>query len=275
MSFAIVLVLILMIVEYAPRTYAADSTGVVTLSVSGSSVAITEGDEPFEYSISLGSKPSASVWVATKVTMSSGKNPDTAHLRTKLLVEPSVITFEPDEWIGNTSPTKTLKLIAPEDYVAEETQRFYVEHVVASTASEYSMQNVKFLPQDKIEVEVKDNDQAAVAMTVSSFKSVGGMVKGAYAVGLRSEPLSPVAVMISSDGPVPITFDPSTIYFTRDQWHKPVQVRFEALNASKTELLSANVIHSSESLDTNYDHTHCKFLPADRFAPFEAQREVV
>merc|ERR1712070_302302 len=119
------------------------------------------------------------------VTSTTGE--DNAHLRTKLLVEPSVLIFEPEEWTGDSGPTKTLKLIAPEDYIAEETQRFYVEHVVASAAEAYSMKNVVFEPQDRIEVEVKDNDHAAVAMTSSSFRSVGAMVKGSYAVGLRSE----------------------------------------------------------------------------------------
>ena len=137
------------------------------------------------------------------------------------------------------------------------------------------MKSVVFEPSNRIEVEVKDNDHAAIAMTLSSFRSVGSMVKGSYAVGLRSEPLSPVAVMISSLGGVDITFDPSTIYFSKDQWHKPVQVRFEAQNHSKASLLATKVVHSSESLDHNYDDSHCNFLPSNTFVPFEEKREVV
>jgi hypothetical protein len=171
-------------------------------------------------------------------------------------------------------PTKTIKLIAPDDYVAEDTQRFFIEHMVASPAAAYSMQNVVFQPQSRIEVEVADNDHAAVAMTSSSFRSVGTVVQGSYAVGLRSEPLSPVAVMMSSSGDVDIVFDPSTIYFTREQWHKPVQVHFEAQNNSKVGLLATHVVHTSESLDVNYDHSHCTFLPSCSFVPFEDKREL-
>jgi len=247
----------------------------VTLGgIEHSSISITEGEDPFTYTISLSAQPTATVWVATKVAATSGES--SAHLRTKLMIEPSVLIFEPEEWASGTGPTKQLKLIAPDDYIAEATQRFYVEHVVASAAPEYSTAVATFSPQNRVEVEVLDNDHAAVAMTVSSFKSVGGMVKGAYAVGLRSEPLSPVAVMISSgDAGIPITFDPSIIYFTRDQWHKPVQVHFEAQNTTSVALKGATVQHSSESRDANYDHSHCKFLPSDTFTPFQPEREVV
>ena len=73
--------------------------GIVQLIGVDSSVVITEGNEPFEYSITLGaSKPAASVWIATKVASATGD--DTAHLRSKLLVEPSVLIFEPEEWTG-------------------------------------------------------------------------------------------------------------------------------------------------------------------------------
>lgn len=269
------LVLVLMLIECAPSTSAAGAAGVVTLGgIEHSSISITEGEDPFAYTISLSTRPTKTVWVATKVSASSGE--DSAHLRTKLMIEPSVLIFEPEEWVSGTGPTKSLNLIAPDDYIAEETQRFYVEHVVASAAPEYSTTLATFQPQDRVEVEVLDNDHAAVAMTQSSFKSVGGMVKGAYAVGLRSEPLSPVAVMITSgEAGVPITFDPATIYFTRDQWHKPVQVRFEAQNTTAAALLGATVVHSSESRDANYDHSHCKFLPSDSFTPFLPAKEVV
>jgi len=274
MSFALLLTLTAVLLEQAPGTLAAASGGIVKMmGVGEGRVSIAEGDAPFEYSVTLGSKPESSVWVATKVTSSTGKS--TAHLRTKLIVEPSVLIFEPEDWSGDKVPQQKFKLIAPEDYIAEETQLFFVEHVVASTSEKFSMQTVAFEPGNRIEVEVEDNDQAAVAMTSSSFRSVGPMVHGSYAVGLRSEPTSPVAVMISSTGGVDISFQPSTIYFTREQWHKPVQVRFEAQNTSKLSLLAASVVHSSESLDHHYDQSQCHFLPSARFAPFETKREVL
>lgn len=113
------------------------------------------------------------------------------------------------------------------------------------------------------------------AMTVSNFKSMGTMVNGAYAIGLRSEPTSPVAVMLSSSGEIHLRFEPSTIYFTRDQWHKPVQVHFEAQNTSAAALLATSVVHSSESQDKNYDHSHANFIPSKSFEPFAALREVI
>ena len=108
-----------------------EQAGVVTLEGISEGVSITEGGA-FSYNVSLSIRPSSVVWVAPRVFIKEGKY--STRVWEKLRVEPSVLTFKPEDWIGNVPPSKTFQLIAPEDYVAEQTQRFYVEHAIASAA---------------------------------------------------------------------------------------------------------------------------------------------
>lgn len=62
---------------------------------------------------------------------------------------------------------RIFQLIAPEGYVAEQTQRFYVEHAIASAAPEYGTDVVEVRPQSTVHVNVLDNDQAAVVSVFS------------------------------------------------------------------------------------------------------------
>ena len=88
---------------------ASSNEGVVTLGGVDGLISIVEGSGDFEYTVSLQSKPSATVWVATQVTPTS----EESTAPSKLHVDPSIVVFEPQEWNSSqvVGPTNAHALV--------------------------------------------------------------------------------------------------------------------------------------------------------------------
>jgi hypothetical protein len=228
--------------------------GVVQIpAINDANVYIHEGAS-FNYTISLSARPSLTAWVAVEVVPLDGAS-DVEGL---LVASPGFIECKSDEWDKEKMCEQTIQLMAREDYVAGTKHSFTVNHILASPAPEYIDQTAAYAPLT-MSVNVIDNDQAAVALTAPIVHKLGGTLVGRYSIGLRSEPRFPVAVMIAA--PEDVEVNPTTIYFTKRDWHRPRQVRFAGPEPSIQQAdLFSTVKHTTESQDQHYEGANTRFI---------------
>ena len=132
-------------------------------------------------------------------------------------VSPTLLTFTADDW--NQPQTVTATPLDDPDARDEP-----VLVTMAGSGGEY---------QDviaSVQVNVDDDETAALTVSVSSLSLVEGGATGEFTVALTSPPTSTVSVRVESSDTEAVTVSPSPLTFTADDWNTAQTVTVTAVH---------------------------------------------
>ncbi len=201
------------------------------VAVNPTSLEVTEGSsEP--YTVVLTSQPTATVRVAVSgATGDVRVNGNTTR----------TLSFSTNNWDREQTVTVSLR----EDDDAVQDPAVTLTHT-ASGAEEYENADAP-VTISSVTVTFKENDKRGVTASPTSLTVAAGS-RGTYRVGLASEPLDAVTVVVNSPSDGVTASGPSTgssLVFTRDNWDRDQTVTVEvAADAGTDEEQSFTLTHS-------------------------------
>ena len=211
---------IVTVTDNEPTQKQAITTGRVT--VSPSSLAVTEGGDSVTYEVSLDTQPTANV----TIKMSSA-DPD-------LTVEPVRHTFTPTNW----QPLTVTVSAAEDDDAADDTAT--ITHSIAAAAgSGYTNGTVS------LGVSITDNDTAGITVQPQELSVPEGLTDS-YTITLGVQPAGEVTILMRSDNP-DVTVEPERHMFTPTNW-QPLTVTVSAAEDDDAANDTADITHSIATL---------------------------
>jgi hypothetical protein len=159
------------------------------------------------FTVALGSRPSGSV----VVPLSSSDEGETK-------VEPSALSFSPDDW----ATPKTVTLIGQDDDASDGDQEVKIS-IGGTTSSDPDYNGVTAKPVVVINT---DDDAAGIETSVpfpsANTNETGGVAQ--FTVRLRSRPTADVTLPVTSTRPTEGAPDKATLTFTAATWSEPQAV---------------------------------------------------
>ena len=207
-----------------------NDTAGVTLSTT--TLAITEGSVTSSYTLVLTSQPTSTVTLT--LTSVAGM----------VSLSTSSIVFTSSTW--NTPVTVTVTAVS--DAIANGTSTVGITHASASSNTNYQSLSIS-----TVTVTITDTDTAGVTVSTTTLALTEGGVTKSYTIVLTSEPTSTVTVAIGNAGGY-VSLSTSSIAFTNVNWNTPVTVIVTATDDSiAAGSNSATITHTVTSLNTNYN----------------------
>ncbi len=191
-----------------------DDTAGITILPSGGSTHVTEGDTTSDtYTVVLNSEPLDDV----TVQIDDG---------TQLLADQISLTFTPENW----NVVQTISVLAVDDDVAEGTQSVSITNTVTSSDPLYDG-----IGADSIDVDITDNDTAAVSVTetAGSTQVTEGGSADSYSFVLTSAPTAAVNIDLTTDAQ--LSLDITTLTFDSTNWNVPQTVTVSAVDDDVAE----------------------------------------
>jgi len=201
------------------------------ITVTPTSLTITEGGATASYDLVLTSQPTAPVTV--NFTPDSQISPIPA------------INFDSSNW----NITQTVTVTAVDDGVAEGLHTGSISHSAVSTDANYSG-----IVIDAVQASITDNDVAGVSVIqpVSRTDVIEGDSSDIFKLVLSSQPMADVTVAITTDSQT--TTDVSQVIFTPTNWNLPQTVTVTAVDDPVVEgLPSSTISFAAASADGFYN----------------------
>ncbi len=195
-----------------------------SLAIGAASVSPSEGGQA-SYTVKLGTRPSATVYVAV------GHSGDA-----DIQAAPASLEFRPDDW--NAAQTVTVRAAQDADFVDDAA-------VLTHTASGGAYAG---LAGENVAVSVTDDDAPGVSVAGSTTDDAsvtvaeGAAESAFYSVVLTAQPTDAVTVSVSKSGGARVVALPSSLKFTPATWNIAQQVgvfaRADANGVDETAVLS-------------------------------------
>jgi predicted extracellular nuclease len=204
-----------------------DSAGV---TVSPTTVNVTEGGATDTYTVVLNTQPTADVTI-------------TVVNSTQATASPNTLTFTSANW--NVAQTVTVTAI--DDLVVEGPHSGSITHTAASADTNYNGITIA-----SVSFGVTDNDTAGLTLSPTTVNAAEGGATGSYTVVLNTQPTANVTVNVNN-GSQTSTIVPN-LTFTSANWNVPQTVIVTAFDDDTTEGAHTGLIaHSTVSSDPAYN----------------------
>jgi hypothetical protein len=208
-----------------------DTAGV---SVSTSSLTLSEVGSTGTYTVVLDSEPTADV----TISISSDDESEAT-------VEPASLTFTASNWATPQQVTVT----GVDDDVDDGDQTVTITHAASSADSAYDGASI-----DDVNVTLEDDDTAGVSVSKSALtlSEVGNT--GTYEVVLTSQPTATVTIDVTSGNTSEATVSPDSLTFTAGDWDTPQTVTVTGVDDTAIDgTQSVTITHQASSADSAYD----------------------
>ena len=163
----------------------------------------TEAGTKVTFTVALGSQPTANVTVAAS---SSATKEGT--------VAPASLTFTASNW----STPQTVTVTGVDDNVADGNQSYTVSLKASGADAKYAA-----LATSTVSVVNVDDDKVGITVAPTTCATTPGTT-ATFTVVLKSQPLGPVSIALSSDTVTEGTVAPATLSFTATTWNVAQQV---------------------------------------------------
>ncbi|MBF2755608.1 MAG: hypothetical protein ISN29_10190, partial [Gammaproteobacteria bacterium AqS3] len=201
-----------------------DEEAKLTITAGSDPLAVEEGKSA-TFSVQLASEPSEAV------TVELARSGDT-----DVTLDKTELTFTVDNW--NTTQTVTVSAAEDDDAIDDTA-------TINLTASGGGYRNIT----GNLEVEVEDNDTAALTITAADpFKVAEGGEK-TFTVQLASEPSGAVTVELARSGDTDVTLDKTSLTFDADNWNTAQTVTVSAAEDDDASDDSATISLSASGGD--------------------------
>lgn len=183
------------------------------------------------YTIVLNSEPTAPVSI-------------TLQAEEQLQLSTNNITFTPATW----ETPQTITVAATDDDVAEGVHSSTIDHTIESSDANYAA-----LAVDSVDIAIADNDESGIRISTNLLTVTEASAAGTYTIALKSQPPSPVDIMLSSSN-ASIEILPHIVQFTPKNWQIPQIISVSA--RSNNEVTNSQMVPidlNSQSDDTNYN----------------------
>ncbi len=215
-----------------------NDTPVVVITESGGitgATSVAEGSSGDDYTIVLGTQPSADVTITITGDADVSVDDDT-----------KVFTS------ANWDTPQTVNVTAVNDATAEGSHSGTITHSAASSDVDYGGIDI-----DDVTVSISDNDMAGITKTESSSSTVvyEGGATDSYTLVLNTQPTASVAVDISYGAECSLS--PDSITFTTSDWDTPQTITVTAVDDTDQEGIysdSCMITHSTTSSDSAYNN---------------------
>ena len=165
-------------------------------------------------------------------------------------VQPPYPTFSTSNW----DTEQTIRVLAFNDYVDEDTLALDITHTATSADPRYSYDSM-----GSVVCYILDDDNAAIKMTASAVISVTESSDTAadvktYEVQLDSQPTDDVVVSLNSSSSGDLTVTPAALTFTASTWNTPqaVSVQAPSDNVVEDAIEILSILHTATSADPKY-----------------------
>ena len=227
-----------------PTTLTVDSVDVTVtdndaatpgVTVSESTIAVTEGGATDTYTVVLDTAPTGDVTIAVTET-----SPD-------ISLSATTLTFGTANW----SNAQTVTVTAVDDSSTEAEETVTITHSVSASAD--TTDYPTSLSVDSVDVTVTDNDAVTPGVTVSKTSVTVSEAAGTetYTIELDSQPTGTVSIAVASDATSNATVSPSSLSFSTSDWNSAKTVTVtgvndDTLNASNR---TATITHTVSGAD--------------------------
>ena len=205
----------------------------VGVTITTSSIAISEAGTTATYTIQLATQPTTSVTIALSADAQSN-------------VSTSSIVFTSSTWDTPVTVTVT----AVDDASVEGNHTTTITH----SATQGGSAQYNGISIASVVMNITDNDTAGVSIVEpgGGVSVTEGGTTATYTIQLNTSPASPVTITVTTDGEVSVST--SSIVFTSGNYNTPVIVTTTATDDSIAEGTHTSVItHSASSGDGTYD----------------------
>lgn len=210
----------------------ATSAAAVGITLSTTTLNVTEGGVTSSYTMVLDSAPTANVVIALSLSNSS------------VTLSTSSLFFTTANW----DSAQTITVTAVNDDLENGTHTSLISHTVSSTDLNYHGMSVS-----GVTTTISDNDTAGVTLSTTAVSVTEGGATGSYTIVLDSEPTADVVVALNSNNGN-ISLSTSSITFTSSNWDTIRTVTVTAVDDSSVESTHTSIIsQTASSSDTNYN----------------------
>jgi len=171
--------------------------------VAAANLQTTEIGGAVTFTVALTSQPTANVSVAV-----------TSSLVTEGTVSPATLTFTSNNW----ATTQTVTVTGVDDFVVDGNKPYTVSLKTSGSDAKYTA-----LPASTVSVVNKDNDMPDIVVTPTTCATTPGTT-ATFSVVLKSQPLGPVTIALSSDTETEGKVSPAMLSFTPTTWNKSQMV---------------------------------------------------
>jgi len=203
----------------------------------------TEAGGKVTFTVALTSEPTGNVSVA----VSSGNIKEGT-------VSPASLPFT----AGNWSMAQTVTVTGVDDSVVDGNQTYAVTLKTAASSADAKYAQ---LAASSVSISNKDDDVVGVTVAPTTCATTPGTT-ATFSVVLKSQPLGPVSIALSSDTPTEGKVTPALLSFTASTWNVAQTVTVTGVDDGTMGMMTEYKIvtaAASSSLDTNYNG----FNPAD------------
>ncbi|MBP1468573.1 hypothetical protein EYB53_022865 [Candidatus Chloroploca sp. M-50] len=221
-----------------------DTAGV---TITPTTVEVTEGGASASYSVRLLSQPTA------PVTLTLVR--DTAQVSANR----TTVSFTP----GNWNVAQSVQVTAVDDAIDEaDLHLSLITHTMASADPNYNQATARFTPLPTVTVRITDNDTAGVAITPTTLDVTEGGASASYSVRLESEPTAPVTLTLAVDA-AQVNVSRTTVSFTPQNWNTAQSVQVTAVDDAidEADVHLSLITHTTASADPNYNQPTARFTP--------------
>jgi hypothetical protein len=195
----------------------------------------TEAGGKVTFTVVLTSEPTANVSVAVS---SSNIKEGT--------VSPAALTFTASNW----STAQTVTVTGVDDFVADGNLTYTVTLKTSGNDAKYTA-----LPASTVSIGNKDDDLVGITVAPTTCATTP-TTTATFTVVLKSQPLGPVSVALSSDTPTEGKVSPATLSFTATSWNVPQQVTVTGQDDGTTSTMTPYKIVTAAAVstaDANYN----------------------
>ena len=205
------------------------------VTVSESTVSVTEGGTTDTYTVVLDTAPTGDVTIAVTETSDD------------ISLSATTLTFGTATW----STAQIVTVTAVDDTIDEAEETATITHSVSASADTTDYPTT--MTVDSVSVTVTDNDAATPGVTVSKTSVTVSEAAGTetYTIELDSQPTGTVSIAIASDATSNATVSPSSLSFSTSDWNSAKTVTVtgvndDTLNASNR---TATISHTVSGAD--------------------------
>ena len=200
------------------------------VTVTPTTVNVTEGGVTGSYTVVLTSQPTAAV----TVTVTGDAD---------VSVSPTPLTFTAVNWFT----PQTVTVTAVDDLIVEGAHIGTITHATTSADGNYNALIVA-----SVTANITDNDTAGVTVTPTTVNVTEGGVTGSYTVVLTSQPTADVTVTVNGDAQASVS--PTPLTFTTLNWNLAQSMTVTAINDLIAEGAHIGTItHTTASVDGSYE----------------------
>ena len=205
------------------------------VTVSESTLAVTEGGATGTYTVVLDTAPTGDVTIAVTETSDD------------ISLSATTLTFGTANW----SNAQTVTVTAVDDSITEAEETVTITHSVSASAD--TTDYPTSLTVDSVSVTVTDNDAATPGVTVSKTLVTVSEAAGTetYTIELDSQPTGTVSIAIASDATSNATVSPSSLSFSTSDWNSAKTVTVTGVNDDTLNASSrtATITHTVSGAD--------------------------